>query len=86
MSHISPKTKPETTFIIFCVQKHVRSAHDAILGKLRTDYMQILFDRVYMWLEWHLLTVTLFARPEGVTVSGDICRDFQITTARTYRL
>ena len=26
-----------------------------------------------MWLEWHLLTVTLFSCPEGVTVSGDVC-------------
>ena len=26
-----------------------------------------------MWLEWHLLTVTLFSCLEGVTVSGDVC-------------
>ena len=27
-----------------------------------------------MCLEWHLLTVTLFSRLKGVTVSGDVCR------------
>ena len=26
-----------------------------------------------MWLECHLLTVTLFTHPEGVTVSGEVC-------------
>ena len=26
-----------------------------------------------MWLEWHLLRVTLFSCPEGVTVSGEDC-------------
>ena len=27
----------------------------------------------YMWLQWHLATVTLFTRPEGFTVGGEIC-------------
>ena len=26
-----------------------------------------------MWLEWHLLRVTLFSCPEGVAVSGEDC-------------
>ena len=36
-----------------------------IIGFLK-DYNDI-------WLEWHLLTVTLLPFPEGVTVSGEIC-------------
>ena len=29
-----------------------------------------------IWLEWQLLTMTLFPCPEGVTVSGDLCTAF----------
>ena len=31
-----------------------------------------------MWLQWNLLTVTLFSYPEGVTVSGEDCMQEQV--------
>ena len=38
------------------------------------DSSQMVFHiPTMMWLEWHLLTVTLLSCPKGVTVNGEVC-------------
>ena len=69
--HLFPLTK--SIFKHICIEMLVRSAYKAIWGQLMGPSRPILAVISYMWLEWHLLTVTLFPRHVGVTVSGDIC-------------
>ena len=38
----------------------------------------VLSYKKMMWLEWNLLTGTFFSRPQGVTVTEDVCTEPEI--------